>query len=76
MALEVEETMKMNGVVAYIQETEDGKTTLTFDDLSSESMPPKRWNHEVLYTYNSYNSEAMNNMKLTKEQYAEIGETL
>jgi len=27
----------MNGVVAYIAETEEGRTTLTFDDVSSET---------------------------------------
>ena len=42
--------MKMNGVVAYIQEREDGTTTLTFDDVSSEEQPPTLWCHEVLFT--------------------------
>ena len=68
--------MKMNGVVAYIQETEDGKTTLVFDDVSSEKQPPASWRHEVLFTSNSYDSEAMKTLNLTKEQYAEIGENL
>jgi hypothetical protein len=68
--------MKMNGVVAYIQETEDGRTTLTFDDVSSEKQPPTSWCHEVLFTSNCYDSEAMKNLNLTKEQYGEIGENL
>ena len=74
--LEVEDKMKMNGVVAYIQETEDGKTTLTFDDVSSNDQPPTSWYRGVPFTLNSYNSEAMKNLNLTKEQYAEIGENL
>lgn len=67
---------KMNGVVAYIQETEDGKTMLTFDDVSSEKQLPIYWRKEVLYTSNSYSSAAMESLSLTKEQYAEIGESL
>jgi hypothetical protein len=68
--------MKMNAVVAYIQQTEDGRTTLTFDDVSSEAQPPTLWCREALFTSNSYDSEAMKNLNLTKKQYAEIGENL
>ena len=64
----------MNGVVAYIAETEEGRTTLTFDDVSSET--PTSWRHKVLYTRASYDSKALEEMALTKEQYAEIGENL
>ena len=39
----------MNGVVAYITETENGKTTLTFEDVSSDKGSPTCWRHEVLY---------------------------
>jgi len=68
--------MKANGVVAYIQETDDGKITLTFDDVSSEKQPPSSWQRVVLYTSNSYDSDVMKKLSLTKQQFAEIGENL
>jgi len=66
----------MNGVVAYIVETGDGRITLTIDDVSSSKQPPTSWCQEFFYTSNSYDSEAMKNMSLTKEQYAKIGENI
>jgi hypothetical protein len=66
----------MKGVVAYIQEIEDSKTMLTFDDVSSENNLSTNWSKEVLYTSKSYDSNAIENMNLTKEQFAEIGENL
>ena len=66
----------MKGVVAYIQEIEDGKTMLTFDDVSSDKQSSTHWSKEVLYTSNSYDSAAMESLSLTKKQYAEIGESL
>jgi hypothetical protein len=58
--------IKMNGVVAYIVETSDGRITLTMDDLSSSKQPPTSWCQEFFYTSNSYDSEAMKKMSLTK----------
>jgi hypothetical protein len=66
----------MNGVVAYIQKTEDGKTMLTFDDVSADNEMPIKWTKRVLYTSHAYNSEAMAKLELTNEQYAAIGESL
>ena len=66
----------MNGVVAYLTETQDGRTTLTFDDVSSDEGSPTCWRHEILYTLNSYDSDALEHLSLTKEQFAEIGENL
>ena len=66
----------MKGVIACIQEMEDGITMLTFDDVSSEYNLFTNWSEEVLYTSKSYDSNAIENMNLTKEQYAEIGENL
>lgn len=68
--------MKISGVVAYIRVTEGGKIKLTLDDVSSEKQPPTTWCHEVLFTSNTYDSEAMKSLNLTKEQYADIGENL
>jgi len=66
----------MKGVIACIQEMEDGITMLTFDDVSSEYNLFTNWSEEVLYTSKSYDSNTIENMNLTKEQYAEIGENL
>jgi len=66
----------MNGVVAYVVENDTGRAILTMDDVSSNRQPPTIWSQELFYTSNSYDSEAMKNLKLTKEQYAEIGENI
>ena len=67
----------MNGVVAYIKTTKTGVTKLYFDDVRSEKVSkPEIWEYDVFYTVNKYDSHKIENMKLSKEQYAEIGENL
>jgi hypothetical protein len=51
--LEVGDIIKINGVVAYIQDTADDKITLTYDDVFSDSQSPISWRHEDLFTKNS-----------------------
>jgi tartrate dehydratase beta subunit/fumarate hydratase class I family protein len=38
--LEVGDIVNINGVVIYIQDTEDDKITLTYEDVSSDSQSP------------------------------------
>ena len=74
--LEMKDKKIMNGVVAYIVEKDTGRTTHTMDDVSSNRQLPTIWSQEIFYTSYSYDSETMKNLKLTKEQYAEIGESI
>ena len=66
----------MNGIVAYILETNDGRSKLIIDDVISNNHPPTNWRQEMFYTSNIYDSEVIKNMNLSKEQYAEIGENI
>jgi hypothetical protein len=67
----------MNGVIAFIQEQKDEKIRLVFNDAeaSGESENPN-WKHRALFTSNTYDADAIKNLSLSKEQYAEIGENL
>ena len=67
----------MKGVVAYIEDTENGGIKLVFDDVhSNDAKNPKKWDHEVFFTSNNYDQEKLKGMELSKEQYAEIGENI
>jgi hypothetical protein len=72
----VKDKIKMNGIVAYIVETADGRTKLIIDDVISNNQPPTNWRQEIFCTSNTYDSEVIENMNLSKEQYAEIGENI
>lgn len=67
----------MKGIAAFIQEQNNGKIRLVFNDVeaSSESNIPN-WQHRVLFTHNDYDAEDIKNISLSKEQFAEIGENL
>ena len=60
----------MKGVVAYIDDTITGETKLIFDDAhSNDEGSPKKWEHEVLFTSNNYDSEKMKNMELSVAEH-------
>lgn len=66
----------MKGVAAYIEQDGDA-IKLTFDDIeSSETASPRTWEKAFLFTCNSYPSTDLENMGLSQERYAEIGENL
>jgi len=67
----------MNGVTAFIKEQDDGTIRLVFNDVkATEETETPNWKHSVLFTSNSYEAEAMKNLSLSKNQFAEIGENL
>ncbi|WP_417530848.1 hypothetical protein [Marinobacter lipolyticus] len=65
----------MKGVAAYI-EPAGGEIRLTFDDMETESVAPTTWTKTTHFTSNTYPEAELENMSLSKEQYAEIGENL
>lgn len=67
----------MKGVVAFLKGQGDEGVQLVFNDVkaSDESESPD-WKHCALFTSNAYDADALKNLSLSKEQYAEIGENL
>ena len=67
----------MNGVVAHILEEDDGNIRLFLDDVkASRGTELPVWEHQGLFTSNDYCSETFISLSLSKEQFAEIGESL
>ena len=64
-------------VVTCLRDLGDGLSKLIFDDVVSESgSNPVNWSFESFYTLREYPSESLDEMKLTAQQYQEIGENL
>lgn len=67
----------MKGVAAYIEQAGGEEIRLTFDDVETESVAsPTNWTKTTLFTSNTYPEAELENMALSKEQFAEIGENL
>ena len=67
----------MKGVTAFIKEDERGNFRLVLNDVkASSSTETPDWTHSVIFTENTYNSNKMKSLELTKEQFAEIGENI
>jgi hypothetical protein len=67
----------MKGVAAFIKDQGDDSIRLVFNDVeaSSDAENPD-WKHIVLFTSNSYNAKSLKELSLSKEQFAQIGESL
>lgn len=66
----------MKGVAAYIEQTGVG-IRLTFYDMEAEAVAtPTTWTRTTLFTSNTYPVAELENMALSQEQYAAIGENL
>lgn len=64
-------------VVTCLRNLGNGSSKLIFDDVVSESASnPVNWSFESFYTWREYPSESLDEMKLTVQQYQEIGENL
>ncbi len=65
------------GVIASLRTAANGLTHLVFDDATSDTpSKPTSWKPQALFTWNSYDSEKLREMKLTEKEYATIGENL
>ncbi|WP_136546424.1 hypothetical protein [Hydrocarboniclastica marina] len=66
----------MKGLAAYIERDGD-VTRITFDDIETDAAgDPTTWGKTVLYTSNVYPSSDLEDLSLSKDQLAEIGENL
>ena len=64
-------------VVTCLRDLGNGSSKLIFDDVVSESASnPVMWSFESFYTWREYPSENLDEIKLTAQQYQEIGENL
>ena len=64
-------------VVTCLHDLGNGFSKLIFDDAVSESASnPVMWSFESFYTWRKYPNENLDEMKLTAQQYQEIGENL
>ena len=67
----------MKGVTAYIKQNTSKEIQLVLNDVVSTSDNDNpNWKHSVLFTSNAYDEEALRELSLSKEQFAEIGENL
>src|SRR5262245_8012992 len=65
------------GVVATLTPGTDNRIRLTLDDVSTELMlDAVTWKHVRLFTYREYDSAALQDLRLSREQFAEIGENI
>lgn len=66
-----------NGVVVCLRTTVNGKSRLIFDDVKGDSsLNPVAWSLSGFYTWREYSDEDLDQMKLSKCDYQEIGENL
>lgn len=65
------------GLIVCLRSVSDVTTRLVFDDAKSDTPKrPAKWKPRTLFTWNEYDSKRLNEMKLSKREYAEIGENL
>ena len=67
----------MKGVTAYLSEDNDNKINLVLNDVvatSNDKNPD--WKHDVHFTSKDYDSDALKDLSLTEQQYADIGKNL
>lgn len=62
----------MNGVAAFIKDQGDGTFRLVFNDVEATSASENpNWKHNLLFTSNIYDADALKNLSLSKEQLGE-----
>lgn len=66
----------MRSVVAYLQDLDSGEVRLVLDDVSSQSDSLDVWSRDRVFTHSDYSRADLAGLKLSKEQFAQIGENL
>lgn len=65
------------GVVICLRDLGDGTTRIIFDDVVADTgKNPITWKFSTFYTWDKYDTEALDNMTLSVEEYQRIGENL
>lgn len=75
---ETDDTIRSRkGVVACLRDDRDGTSKLIFDDVDADSTTnPIQWSFASFYTWRNYPDGALNQMKLSPQEYQAIGENL
>lgn len=65
------------GIVVTLRHTSDGKICLVLDDVHYQAaLDASLWRHERFFTAKEYSSKDLQELRLSKEQFAEIGENI
>jgi len=65
------------GVITCLRDLGNGSSKLIFDDVvASSTTNPINWSFDSFYTWNDYLNDNLDKVKLTAQQYQEIGENL
>jgi hypothetical protein len=66
-----------SGVVASLRSTPDDRLCLVLDDVRQQPAADARsWTHESFFTISEYSRSELENLGLSKEQFAQIGENI
>lgn len=63
------------GIVVGLRDLGDGSSRLIIDDVVADDPEAQTpvWRHKVFYTTNTYPNDALDNMKLSDEEFGQIG---
>ena len=66
-----------SGVVASLRATSDGRLFVVLDDVRQRFAADARsWSHEFFFTTSGYPRQELENLDLSKEEFAQIGENI
>jgi hypothetical protein len=66
-----------NGVAVCLRRLEDGRLRLIFDDVVADTDQwPQSWRSHVFFTHNDYDEQQLCGMRLSENQFAQIGEAV
>src|SRR5207247_9277831 len=64
-----------SGVVVSLRPTSEGRLCVVLDDVRQQPAADARsWTHESFFTVSEYSRRELENLDLTKDQFAQIGE--
>jgi len=68
---------EQSGVVASLRATPDGRLFVVLDDVRQQpAVDALSWTHERFFTTSGYPRQELENLGLTQEQFAKLGENI
>jgi hypothetical protein len=66
-----------SGVVVSLRPTSEGRLCVVLDDVRQQPAADVRsWTHESFFTISEYSRRELENLDLSKDQFAQIGENI
>ena len=66
-----------SGVVVSLRPTSEGRLCVVLDDVRQQPAADARsWTHESFFTVSEYSRRELENLDLSKDQFAQIGENI